>query len=244
MLVHGLGEHSGRYAHVVDYLNQRGYAVCALDFAGHGQSAGKRAYFESLDQPCQQLAEAIEQFECDDPLFIYAHSLGTLAAIRYALSNQERLAGMILSGTPLHYARMIPGPVFQLVKLLNKAVPGLPISPNLGTSVLSRDATVVDAYNSDPLVFHGWLPVRLIYYLLAESRTLCKQLGDLRLPLLIAHGVEDRLCPMAGSQTLFRGASSKDRSLKLFGGFRHEIHNEPDREEVLVQFADWLDAHC
>jgi alpha-beta hydrolase superfamily lysophospholipase len=151
---------------------------------------------------------------------------------------------MILSGTPLHYARMLPGPLFQVVKLLNNIVPRLPISPNLGTSSLSTDPAVVEAYNSDPLVYHGWLPVRLVYYMLSECRALSQQLGELRLPLLIAHGAEDTLCLPAGSRLLYESASSADKTLKIMDGLRHEIHNEAEQASVLALVADWLDAHC
>ncbi len=243
IIVHGLGEHSGRYAHVAASLTARGYAVHALDYSGHGQSPGRRLYFDSLEQPSQNLQQVVEQIDGGAKLFLYGHSMGVLVTMCYALDHQDRLAGLVLSGSPLDYAQSVPDLVFRLVAVLNRLLPGLPILPNLGTSALSQDPAVVKAYNSDPLVYHGWLPVRIVYYLLAESRALSQQLKDLTLPLLIMHGAEDNLCKMAGSQMIYRSATGKDRTLNLLGGFRHEIHNEPKQEIVLEKIADWLDAH-
>jgi alpha-beta hydrolase superfamily lysophospholipase len=101
----------------------------------------------------------------------------------------------------------------------------------------------VAAFNSDPLVYHGGVKTRILHYILMESRELSAQVRELVLPLLILHGAEDKLCDPAGSQLLYDTAASKDKTLKFYPGLRHEIHNEPEKSDVLADVLSWLDAH-
>ena len=245
IVVHGLGEHSGRYTHVGEYLSQQSYAVYALDYSGHGQSPGQRVYVNSLEQLSEDLGAFVEHAQAQHPglkTFIYGHSMGTLVTLRYALAHQDRLAGLILTGTTLALASL-PGLLVPLVQLLNRTLPNLPLLPGVGTSVLSKDPAVVQGYNDDPLVYHGWLRVRILHYLLLESRCLSSQLQNLTLPLLILHGAEDKLLAPAGSHMLYERAASCDKTLKMYAGLRHEIHNEPEQSDVLKDILDWLDNH-
>lgn len=176
VIVHGFGEHCGRYEHVAAALNQAGFVVCALDHQGHGQSEGDRCYAERLEH----LTDDIEQFVATHvkeranrnpgPLFLLGHSMGGLLAYLVAQQNPKRWAGVVLSGPAF-----IPDPdtatPFKkwLARTLSSCAPKLPIDPLDGTWV-SRSTSVVTSYQLDPLVYAGGIRIRMGAELLKVRR--------------------------------------------------------------------------
>ncbi|MBZ0283741.1 MAG: lysophospholipase [Anaerolineae bacterium] len=246
IVVHGLGEHVARYAHVAARLNAAGYAVYGLDHRSHGRSGGDvRAYFEDFNQPVSDLAQYFIQIKNANPdkkIFVYAHSLGTLIGMTFAVRHQRDLAGMIISGTPLEVESLQPALLIRAGDLLNSILPKMPITP-LPSSGLSHDPAVVQGYDNDPLVYHGNVRVRMAHHIIHVSRAIKMRLRDLPLPMLIIHGVDDPICPSVGSVTLHQGISTSDKTLKLYPGLFHEIHNEPEKETVFDDMVAWLDQH-
>ncbi len=244
LIVHGLGEHIGRYAHVAAFLNERGYAVYGLDHRGHGKS-GERVYFEQFTQPVDDLKRYFDTVKAAHPgkkIFLYAHSLGTLIGLSFLLRHQNEVAGAVISGTPLEVESSQPKLLVQAGGLLDK------IAPKMGASVLptvylSRDTAVVKAYEADPLVYHGNVRVRMGNQIVQVSREIKARAGELKLPLFIFHGDADKICPPPGSQTLYDRVGSGDKTLKFYSGFFHESHNETEKETVLADIAAWLDTH-
>ena len=243
VISHGAGEHMGRYEHVAAGLRDAGLAVYALDHRGHGRSGGPRALIDRLDHAVADLdrlvALAGEQHP-GLPVFLLGHSMGGTIALRYAAEHGERLSGMILSG-PLAAIEPPPRPLALLARGLSVVAPragALAVDPAL----VSRDPEVVRRYRDDPLVHHGKLPARTVVELSREVETLPETVGRIRIPVLIAYGTEDRLCPPSGSVMVGKRIGSSDVTVLPFEGLHHEILNEPEQAAVLAAMIDWLRA--
>ena len=247
IIVHGLGEHIGRYGHVAPRLVDAGYAVYGLDHHGHGKSGGDpRTYFDSFDQPVNDLKQYLDSIKAAQPgkkIFIYGHSLGSLITLAFALKYQKDLAGLVLSGSTLAVETTQPALMVIAAGLLDKIAPKFAVTPPVPSTTLSRDEAVSRAYDSDPLVEHGNVRVRMGNQILTVSRDVKAHLSELKLPLFIFHGADDKLCPPAGSQILYDGAGSSDKTLKFYEGLRHETHNEPEQGMVIDNIINWLNAH-
>lgn len=244
LLVHGIGEHIGRYTHVAEYLAEKSYAVFGLDHRTHGRSEGQpRVYMPDFDPVVNDLKQYFDHIRSAHPdkrIFIYGHSLGSFLATLFTLRYQDQLAGFVSSGSPLLIDSLFSSLVKTTGNLLAAVAPKLPLIP-LELKGISRDPAVIAAYNADSLVHR--LPVRVgmaVGYNNAIS-SIREQVATLRLPLLVLHGGDDPITPVSGSQWLFEKAASADKTLKIYPGLYHEIHNEPEKAAVLADIAGWLD---
>jgi acylglycerol lipase len=243
VVVHGAGEHSGRYEHVAAALVSAGYGVSALDHRGHGRSEGTRALIERVDHAVADVDQLVGLALDANPgaqVFVLGHSMGGLIALRYALAHQDRLAGLILSGT-LAAIEDVPAALRMLGRLLSTLAPATPLIA-IDPELVSRDPAVVAAYRSDPLVHHGKLPARTAAEIADAVERLASTVGDIHLPTLVLYGTADGLCPPAGSVMLGERIGSSDITVKAYDGLFHEILNEPERAAVLDDVLAWLDA--
>jgi acylglycerol lipase len=244
IIAHGVGEHSGRYTHVAAYLTAHGYAVYALDFRGHGQSGGERVLVDDYDEYVADLRMYFEQVRADFPdlpIFLYGHSMGSLIVLLFAFRYQDDLAGLITTGTALR-------PMFlnRLTGAMAEAASG--ILPNIRlfpvpTGALSRDPAVGRSYRDAPLVYHRALPMRSVRALVRAAKTCAESLPTLRLPYLALHGGADPLTRVKGAEIVRQTSGAPDTTVKVYDGLYHEIHNEPEQEQVFRDMVDWLDAH-
>jgi alpha-beta hydrolase superfamily lysophospholipase len=242
LLAHGGAEHGGRYAWVANALVARGYAVYAPDHRGHGRSSGPRAYVDRLADAGTDLhvvSDLARERHPDAPVFLLGHSMGGLVALDYACRYQEELTGLVLSA-PLAVLKVRPA-MRVVSRLLSRLAPRLPVYKIDGTTV-SRDPEVVRAYDADPLNHRGPLPARTVGELAAATRALPLRLRGLRLPILTLYGSGDRLVDPDGSALVEGCSASEDCTVRRYEGLYHELLNEPEREQVLDDVADWLDA--
>ncbi len=245
VIAHGASEHGGRYGHVVEQLVPAGYGVYAIDHRGHGRSDGPRAVIDRLAHAVADLDALIELVTSADGRarpYLLGHSMGGCIAIAYALEHQAKLAGLMLSA-PLAIVKA-NAPQRAMVRILSVLAPRLGVA-GIDTRTISRDPEQVEAYERDPLVFHGKLQARTAVELADAAATFPQGLASLTLALLVMHGSADRLVPAASAEMVYALAGSSDKTLKLYEGFYHELFNEPQAERLraLEDLRTWLDEH-
>jgi acylglycerol lipase len=237
-----LGEHSGRYKNLFDVLTPASISYFALDHLGHGRSEGKRGVIASFDDyllPLKKLVEMARETVGKKQIFLFGHSLGGLIAISYALRFPETIDALISSGALLKVAVEVPPIKAALGKILSGLLPSLAMGNELDPALISHDLNEVQAYVNDPLV-HDRISTRLYTEMTGAMDTALSRAGSLNLPLFIFHGSADRFTNPEGSKLFFEGASSKDKTLKLYEGFYHESINELEKEKVLSDIMRWI----
>ena len=241
-LVHGLGEHAGRYGHVIDRFTDAGYVVIAPDHAGHGRSSdtlpGVRDFFDFV----ADLHRVIGSVELAGlPLYVVGHSMGGAIALTYALDYPDDVTGLVLSAPALVPGEDLPPLLIAIAPILGRLLPSLP-SAELPSSALSRDPDVVAAYDDDPLVWHGKIPAGLGGSLLTAMGQFPERLPTLRVPTLALHGGRDALANADGTRLVDK-LGAGDVTTKIYPELFLEIFNEPEQDEVLDEVLGWLAEH-
>jgi len=243
--VHGLAEHSGRYSNLVDRLLPKGYAVHIHDLRGHGRSHGRVCYVERFSLYFKDLKlfiESVREQQPEGPIFLLGHSIGGTIVAAYAGEDTDGLAGLIFSAPTLRPGRSLSPLAIFMARVLSRIAPTLGVS-TIDANGVSQDKAVVDAYVSDPLVFRGKIPARTGGEILSVMRQLPERIPRIDVPTLIMHGTDDVLSEPQGSQELYGLIASTDKTLTFYDGFRHELFNEPGRDQVLDDLEAWLAAH-
>ena len=241
LLVHGLGEHSGRYEHVGRRLAAAGLDVHAVDLRGFGASGGRRAYVDHWSQFHDDVESRLGEVRAaarGRPVVLYGHSLGGLVTLGYLLTDRPKPDLLVVTSPALDAT--VPAVKRIAARVLSRALPRLEIRNGFDGSVLSRDETVGERYLADPLNHHG-TTARLAGEALAEQARVRASLGGLAVPTLVLHGTDDRLVPAAASEPL---ASLPNVTRKVYPGLRHELHNEPEWETVIDDVVAWLRERC
>ena len=244
-LVHGLGEHSGRYNHLGGYLKGAGYALLAFDLRGHGRSQGQRGYspnFRALLQDISLSLEEGQKLYPGRPLFLYGHSMGGTLVLNYVLRNRPSLAGVIVT-SPLLRTAFAP-PLWKVIlgRIMYYLWPNLSLANELDCQGISRDPAIVHAYKNDPLV-HDRLTPRLGIDLLRGGLWAFEHAAEFTLPLLLMHGDADSIVSAKASGE-FAARAGNSCTLKIWPGLYHELHNEPEKDEVLSYLLGWLEWRC
>lgn len=246
IVVHGYGEHIGRYRPVAEYLTGRGYAVGGFDLRGHGQSAEQRSYIESYAASVQDVMGFIERtterFGAGLKRFLIAHSMGGAISTMLLIKHPDALSGAVLSGAGIRI--VVPAnPLLTAASgLLSRTLPRLhTVVPSLVE--LTHDDEIMQANLADPL---GLLKTRITartgYELISHADYFDAHMPSITTPLLILHGGADTVTDPAGSMALYEVAASSDKTLKIFDGMYHELHNEIIRDEWMTLIGDWIDA--
>lgn len=241
VIVHGIGEHCGRYDHVAKVFNSYGIHVFSYDQRGHGKSEGPRGHTPSnqhlMDDISLVIQKARQLAGQELPLFLYGHSMGGLEVIYYGLQNATGVKGYIATGPSIKIASTDPFKIF-LAKTLNPILPKLTLPTGLDVTAISRDPKVIKAYQDDPLV-HDLASTRLGMFIIGGAEEVLKKASSWDHPLLLMHGTEDRLGIISGSRE-FVAKLSGDITFKPMKGMYHELHNEPEWLQVIRTMADWM----
>jgi alpha-beta hydrolase superfamily lysophospholipase len=244
VLCHGYAEHARRYDHVAQRFGEAGLITYALDLRGHGRSGGKRVYVRNISEYTGDFHTLVGIATADHrdlPRIVLGHSMGGGVVFTYGVEHPDDYTAMVLSG-PAVYAQDAVSPVMiRVAKILGSIVPGLPVE-NLPADAVSRDPEVVAAYESDPLVHHGKLPAGVAKALIKVGETMPQRASALAAPLLVVHGEQDKLIPVAGSRHLMECVASTDAHLKVYPGLYHEVFNEPEKALVLDDVTSWIEA--
>jgi len=233
LLVHGYAEHSGRYDRFARQLGAAGIRVLAPDLGGHGRSDGARAKVERLEDLVADARAGLDRLCAlgGRRPFVLGHSMGGLVATALALADQERMAGLILSGAAVGDPSAFD-PILAL-----EPFPEI----ILDSAHLSRDPRVAADYDADPLNYRGAMHRETVRTLTSGAREVRGRWQGLRLPLLVLHGGDDALVSAAGSEELATAARSTDKELAVLPGLRHEILNEPEGAELTARIIAWIE---
>ncbi len=243
-LTHGIAEHGARYRHVAEGLAPHGYEVHTFDLRGHGRSPGQRTLFKNMDEHSQDLTcflNWVQQQRGDRPLFLLGHSMGGLIVTYYVLTQRPTVQGVILSAPAVKLPGVSPLMV-AIGRLLAAVFPNVPMR-HLEMAGISRDPKVLEENRRDPLVYHGGIPAATGLALVRAVKFVQDHIDKFELPVLLLHGTADRMVTPDASQYLYEKLPPIDKTLKLYDGLYHEIFNEPERDEIIADVREWLDAH-
>lgn len=242
IVVHGLGEHVGRYGNVVDYFAPRGFAVQGYDHRGFGRSEGKRAFAASFDDFLDDLDTFVGAVRARRPgerIVVVGHSMGGLIVLRWAAFRTPQVRAVVSSGAALVPGASVSKGKIVAARVLSRVAPGLSMANEVNPADLSRDPTVVKAYEQDPLVIRK-ITARLGYEIIRSMGETLDAAGRVRTPLLLLHGGADALVDPAGTRRFFEATQAPHKRLHVYPGFLHEIFNENGKEKVFQDMEAWL----
>jgi len=198
--------------------------------------------FNDYTKTLNKYLEMIRKWLPEKPIFLIGHSMGGLISAAYLLEYQDELSGTVLSGPSIKVPDNISQATIFLGKMLSIIMPKAG-TIQLDAEGISRDPAVVDKYVNDPLVYKGKISARLGAELLKVMQRVTDQASKIRLPIMIVQGSDDKLVDPSGARLLYDLVSSKDKTIRIYNGFYHEVFNEPEHEQVLNDVKTWIETH-
>ena len=244
VIVHGLGEHSGRYLNIVNHLVPLGYAVYGFDHRGHGRSPGPRGYINNYIEfrgDVHNFLEMVRAREEKRPLFLMGHSMGGGIVVNYILHDPEGFAGVIASAPAIGQLNIQPALAFA-ARMMSGIMPKFSMDNGLDLSGISRDEAAVQAYKDDPLV-HGKGTPRLGVEMMDNAAWSMVNAHEWEPPLLMIHGEADRIVNVEQTRLFFEAVQQPDKELIIYEGGYHESHNDVHYEQVVADIVRWLGQH-
>ncbi len=241
-VVHGYGDHGGRYGWLGEAMAARGFAVYVYDLRGHGLSSGTRGQIGRFDEyldDTEAFLGDVRRRQPGKPLFLLGHSLGGLICTRLAEERPPDVAGLVLSSPFLALVADVPPSKVVGAKLLAVVWPGRDIGNTVQAADLSRDPGVVASYVTDPLVHHV-APARWAARTLAAQEAAMADAGRIALPLYLLYGTNDPVADPAYAEALFDRVASEDKTVRAYRDLLHECFNEVGREQVFADLAEWI----
>lgn len=241
LLVHGLGEHSGRWEAPAAFFNSRGANVFSYDLRGHGESGGDRVHLDSFEDFYKDISDMakVTAASTGRPWVLYGHSLGGLQCGGYLINDYEPHPNVaVLSAPAMIATRGIDSVLKAVAGVAGSLLPTVSIPSSITGEQLSRDEAVGEAYFADPLV-QTKATTKFGKVVYGEQDLLSSRHGEIKVPTLVFHGADDELVEPKASSGL---ASSDPVVRKVYPGTRHESHNEPDGMDILGDVADWIEA--
>jgi alpha-beta hydrolase superfamily lysophospholipase len=242
ILVHGFGEHSGRYRELIEHLNAQTYPVTVYDHRGHGRSEGLKGHVERFGDYVEDLDLIVSRVRAEDSsrrLFIIGHSMGGLIALCHASAHADRVDGMVISAPLLAVAAPIPPGKLMVGRLAARWMPRLRLHNGLDPSNLSRSPEVAPAYVADPLV-NFRVSARWFAEATSAMAEVMEAAAHIKLPMLILQGGGDRIASPGATAQFVRRLGSSDKEFGLYPGLYHELFNEPERKEIYDRVSRWL----
>ena len=243
VLIHGLGEHCKRYKNVAKFFTQKGIGIISADLYGHGKTGGKRGYIPIEDaflNTIDALLIKAKELYSNLPIFLYGHSMGGWAVMWYSLDRKPGINGVIATSPFLaEHKPSSPLKIF-LARVMNTLNPSFIMKNGLDLDALSRDKEVVTKYKNDPLV-HGFISARLGWTMLNKGKWIIAHAAEFPLPLLLMVGSGERIVSQQLIEEFVKKAPHVD--YKIWPALYHELHNEPEKESVLIYELDWITKH-
>lgn len=242
ILVHGFGEHAGRYKLWATRFNEEGISVRLFDLPGHGLSEGKRGSMSPMPliyDTIEMIRSEIKQEFPGTPVIVYGHSLGGLIVINYLINKKPDITGAIATSPWIRLSYEPPFIKELLANVAGKLMPGLTQASGLKTDDLSRDKEVVAAYRSDALV-HGLISAGMYLSIKNATKESLSRAAEITVPLLLVHGRADMITSPSGSVDI--AAAAPGATLKLWDGAYHEIHNDLIKNEHFAFINGWINT--
>ncbi len=242
-LVHGFAEHSSRYQHVAEFFTSNGFAVIAYDRRGHGKSEGKRAHtisYDALLDEIERLCAESKSLFADAPVILYGHSQGGNLVLNAGIRRKMNVLGIIATAPWIELAFQPSAPLVFVGKLMRKIMPGFTQTNQLDTGHLSRSPEVVKAYEEDPLVI-SVITSETGVSMLESAAWLLEKEHELPAPTLLMHGTGDQITSHDATKR-FSSLAKGDTTFQSWNGLYHEIHNEPEQDEVLDFALNWIQS--
>jgi alpha-beta hydrolase superfamily lysophospholipase len=244
ILVHGFGEHSGRYSQLTDYLAREGFSVTAYDHRGHGLSDGLPGHVEEFSEYDKDLAAVIKSLCERSPdinrTFLIGHSMGGLIVLRYVARNAGNLSGAVVTSPLLGIAAPVPAHKMMIARVGARMTPRLRVGNEIDPAALSRDPEVGRAYSTDPLVTRQ-VSVRWYWEAKRAMEEARESAAQIELPILVLQGTQDKIASLDATREVFERIGSADKELGVYTDFYHELFNEPEKREVFERVAVWLE---
>lgn len=240
-LVHGMGEHIGRYAHVAEMLNAEGYAVLGFDQRGHGQTQGKRGHtpsYEALLEGLDILMDVAKKNYPGIPVFLYGHSMGGNVTLNFILKRKPKIVGAILTGPWLKLAFKPPSIQAVIGRLIEWIYPKFTSNRPLVAEKLTSDPVMQQRYIQDKLG-HGLITSKFYFGVTRAGIWALKHASELSVPLLLMHGGDDRVTSLITSKQFADQVGAKC-TWKEWPGYKHELQNDLGREHIFTEIKQWL----
>jgi alpha-beta hydrolase superfamily lysophospholipase len=246
LIVHGLGEHSSRYAHLAKKLVESNIAVFTFDGRGHGKSSLPKptAYisdYEDYLKDIDALFGKVKDYVPNVPTFIFGHSMGGGLVAAYALKYKPKTDGVILSAAALKPSENVSKLLIAASSFVSKIAPKLKVL-KLDSNMISHDPVEVKKYNDDPLVYSEAIPARTGYELLRMIKEIESKSNEFEYPVLTLHGTGDELTNPKGTEEFFRNIASKDKTFHRYPDLYHELINEIEKEAIMEDILKWIVA--
>ncbi len=243
VLVHGVGEHSGRYPYLVGPLVEAGYAVYGYDHRGHGRSDGRRVHVDRWSEYRDDLKTflgVVAREQPSSPVVIYGHSMGSLVVLDYLLHSTEGLSAAVISGVALEPVGVGSPALIALARVLTHVTPRLAIPLGIESSSLTRDPEALAALDADDLM-EPKATVRWGTESLDTVASIKSGMDTIDIPVLVVHGGGDPLNAPSGARALYEALPNPEKQLRIYPDVRHEPHNDLGHEQLAADVRQWLD---
>lgn len=241
-IIHGLGDHSGRYQFLVDFLNSKQITVCAIDYSGHGLATGLRGHIPSFETVYNEIDVMIAEagkHAINIPIVLYGHSMGGNILLNYYIARKPILKGLIVT-SPWFKINLEPiKPLINFVRFLQILAPRFSFNSQIKSIDLSRDANVLMDLKNDPLV-HQKISSRLFILAYNNGKRVSSQGYRMSVPLLLMHGSADQITSHKASVEFSRNTGHYT-TFKSWTDAPHELHNDVIRNEVFEYISAWID---
>ncbi|MFA7691468.1 MAG: alpha/beta hydrolase [Candidatus Hydrogenedentes bacterium] len=242
VIIHGYGDHCTRYAWTMERFVEAGLATFTYDQRGHGRSPGKRGYIYQFEHLLDDLGLFLTHLQEDlapVPLFLLGHSMGGMVLARYMQTRTVETQGLVFSSPFLAFSDNLPKCIVALGPIIARILPCAPIG-KVNNKGLSRDSSVIEATNNDPLSYHGRVAAHTAseFYRIIEEVE--EDLEKITQPMLVLHGGADHVVSPSGSEMLYKGAASVDKELRIYSDGYHELFNDLEKEQYVSEIVTWI----
>ena len=244
IIIHGLGEHSGRYKEFASFFIKKNIGVFSFDLIGHGKSDGLKGHISNIKDFTDSIEEVLIEVRkrfINTPIIIFGHSLGGCLALNYLIERKSKEISLaIISSAWIETEIQIPKYLLIIQRVIHTLFPKVRLSNRLDTKDLSKDIKIIDKYKNDPLV-HDRISLNLLSEINKTIEKIKNKDYNIEIPVLIIHGKKDKIISYKGSELINK--KIKDSKLKLYDNVYHEPHNDNEKKEILEYYYDFIKNH-